>query len=383
MKKKILFIIDSLNCGGAERSLISVLNVLPRDKYEISLWCLHREGAFLSLVPKDVKWVSPNRNSFLRSCLLKLGGLLYSLAWRVNRWRGRKIWLAEQLWKYKVRWDNIPIGDWDIVVAYQQGIPTFIVSEKFSGCKKYAWINADIFRGINRKKNHAFYSKMDKIVLVSDAIYHIAKEVYPDLEHKMAVVYDMLDTDEIRKLASSESPLSKKENELTFVTTARLVPEKGHDIAVDAAAELKKRGLHFKWYFIGEGRMRESIETQIKAKGVENEVVLLGLQTNPYAYVNQADVYVQTSRFEGFGLTVKEAKLLSKFIVSTNFSAVYNQLSHEENGLIAEMNYMSVADNICRVIFDHNLRMQIAKNLSIENKTCCLNDISKIVEVIY
>lgn len=79
---------------------------------------------------------------------------------------------------------------------------------------------------------------------------------------------------------------------------------------------------------------------------------------------------------------MKEAKLLSKFIVSTNFAAVFNQLSHEENGLIAEMNYMSVADNICRVISDYNLRIQIEKNLSIENKNCCLNDISKILEVI-
>jgi hypothetical protein len=84
--KKILFIIDSLNCGGAEKSLISVLNVLPRDKFEISLWLIRHVGAFLSLVPKDVYFVTPPKIGFFRSCCLKFGGLLYSISWRVDSW---------------------------------------------------------------------------------------------------------------------------------------------------------------------------------------------------------------------------------------------------------------------------------------------------------
>ena len=128
--------------------------------------------------------------------------------------------------------------------------------------------------------------------------------------------------------------------------------------------------------------MRESIETQIKAKGVEDDVVLLGLQTNPYAYVNQADVYVQTSRFEGFGLTVKEAKLLSKYVVSTNFPAIYNQLRHEVNGLIAEMNHISVADNICRIVSDEKLRLKISEQLNLENNQMALDDVENLVNVV-
>lgn len=383
MKKKVLFIIDSLNCGGAEKSLISVLNVLPRERFEISLWLISHVGAFLSLVPEDVSFVTPPKAGFFRSCCLKLGGLLYSIIWRVDRLLGRNTCLAELLWKCKVKWNNIPIGDWDTVVAYQQGIPTFIVADKFSNCKKCAWINADIFGEINKELNLSFYSKMDKVVLVSDAILQKAKVEFPELAHKMEVVYDMLDVKAIRELANEPvKSLRSTSDELIFVTTGRLVAEKGHKIAIETAAELKRRGLKFRWYFIGEGPMREEIERMKIEKDVDDEIVLLGLQTNPYAFVNQADVYVQTSILEGFCLTVREAKLLSKPVVSTNFPAIYNQLRHKENGLIAEMNYISVADNICRVISDENLRKNIVENLQLENLQRTQDDVSVIEKVI-
>ena len=383
MKKKVLFIIDSLNCGGAEKSLISVLNVLPRERFEISLWLISHVGAFLSLVPKDIRFVTPPKTGFFRSCCLKLGGLLYSIAWRVNRWLGRNTCLAELLWKCKVRWTNIPVGNWDTVVAYQQGIPTFIVADKFSNCKKCAWINADIFCEINKEMNLSFYSKMDKIVLVSDAILQKAKIEFPQLAHKMTVVYDMLDIKEIKRLANEPAESLRKTNdEFIFVTTGRLVAEKGHKIAIETASELKQRGLKFRWYFIGEGPMREDIERMKVEKDVDNEIVLLGLQTNPYTFVNQADVYVQTSILEGFCLTVREAKLLSKPVVSTNFPAIYNQLNHEENGLIAEMNYVSVADNIWRIVSNEDLKKLIIENLQLENLQKTQDDVSIIEKVI-
>ena len=383
MKKKILFVIDSLNCGGAEKSLISVLSVLPRDRFEISLWLIRHVGAFLSLVPDDVNFVTPPKTEFFRFWCLKLGGLLYSIVWRVDRWLGKNTCLAELLWKCKTRWTNIPIGDWDTVVAYQQGIPTFIIADKFSNCKKCAWINADIFGEINKEMNLSFYSKMDKIVLVSDAILQKAKIEFPQLAHKMTVVYDMLDIKEIKRLANEPAESLRKTNdEFIFVTTGRLVAEKGHKIAIETASELKQRGLKFRWYFIGEGPMREDIERMKVEKDVDNEIVLLGLQTNPHAFVNQADVYVQTSILEGFCLTVREAKILSKPVVSTNFPAIYNQLKHEENGLIAEMNYVSVADNIWRIISDEGLKKLIIENLQLENLKKTQDDVSIIDKVI-
>ena len=105
------------------------------------------------------------------------------------------------------------------------------------------------------------------------------------------------------------------------------------------------------------------------------------MHTNPYAFMRQADVYVQTSKFEGFGLTISEAKILGKPIVSTNFEVVYNQLTNEKNGLIAEMNGKSVADNIYRMITDDELREAIIAEIKNEHNTTYITEVKKVEQM--
>ena len=145
---------------------------------------------------------------------------------------------------------------------------------------------------------------------------------------------------------------------------------------------MKQQGLKFHWYLIGEGPERVNIEKQKQMLGVEEEVILLGLQTNPYAYMAQADIYVQTSRFEGFGLTIGEAKILGKPVVSTNFDVVYNQLTHEKNGLIADMTGESVAKNILRLIEDNELRETIITAVKKEENTTYISEVVKVEQLI-
>ena len=108
-------------------------------------------------------------------------------------------------------------------------------------------------------------------------------------------------------------------------------------MAVEAACFLKKKGLAFKWYFIGEGSERKNIEKMISSYRLQNDVILLGLQTNPYPYMAQADVYVQTSRHEGFGMTIAEAKILGLPIVSTNFFIPNRLDTHYEGAKIQQI----------------------------------------------
>jgi glycosyltransferase involved in cell wall biosynthesis len=161
-----------------------------------------------------------------------------------------------------------------------------------------------------------------------------------------------------------------------------LVPPKGYDIARKAASILKQHGIKFHWYFVGEGPERTNIEKWKNELGVDTEVVLLGLQTNPYAFMAQADIYVQTSKFEGFGLTIGEAKILGKPIVSTNFDVVYNQLTHEKNGLIADMTGESVAENILRLLEDRELKETILSTVQKEENTTYLSEAVKVEQLI-
>lgn len=384
MKKKILFVIDSLTCGGAEKSLVSLLPLLDRDKYEIYLWMLSPTGPFVSLVPKDVDVVAQPIYNRWERFKIKVAHLWYSVLIRIMRILKIKEHGAETLWKC-VGWAyKIPEGSWDAVFAYQQGLPTYLVAEKFKTPKKFAWVNVNLFAaGYNPKFNSKFYEQFNAIVAVSNDLHNLLVERIPDFKQKYKIIYDILNPNLIREYASvSPQNLKRSPNEYVFVTTGRLVPQKGYDIAVRAASFLKQHGVHFRWYFVGEGSERTKIERWKKELGVDTEVVLLGLQTNPYAFMAQADIYVQTSKFEGFGLTIGEAKILGKPIVSTNFDVVHNQLTHEKNGLIADMTGESVAENILRLIEDRELKETIISTVQKEENTTYLSEAVKVEQLI-
>lgn len=380
MKKRVLFIIDSLTCGGAEKSLVSLLPLLNQEKYELSLWTRSPGGAFASLVPKHVHIINQPEYTIFEHLKFKLGGILYSIMFRWNKFIGKNEHASETLWKCQGWAIKIPKGNWDTVVAYQQGMPTYLVANKFNGCKKIAWVNADIFKaGYNTKFNNQFYQKLDFICPVSDKLHKMMDIRMPAFSEKYITVWDIINPDLTRKLAKESCiNLRKDKDENVFITTGRLVPPKGYDIAIEAATILKEKGLKFKWYFIGEGPERQTIEHNIKTNALTNQIVLLGLQTNPYKYMEQADVYVQTSKFEGFGMTIAEAKILGKPIVSTNFDVVYNQITHEKNGLISEMSGKSVADNIYRMITDNELRNSIIEEVNREVNTTHLTEAKKV-----
>jgi len=384
VKQKRLFIIDSLTCGGAEKSLVSLLPLLNRGKYEIYLWMRYPEGAFIPLIPKGVHVVEQPKYDLIETLFHKISGLLYSFMIRWNRLIGKKEHLAETEWKC-VGWAmKVPEGKWDVVIAYQQGLPTYLVAEKFFDCKKIAWVNADLFKaGYNVEFNSRFYQAFDHICPVSDRLCQIMMENMPIFKDKYTTIWDIINPELIRQLAKEYSiTLKTKECESVIVTTGRLSAPKGYDIAVVAAKILKDKGVCFKWYIVGEGAERQCIEKMIKDLELEDYVILLGLQTNPYKFMAQADVYVQTSKFEGFGLTIAEAKILGKPVVSTNFDVVHNQIVHEKNGLIADMDGKSVAENIYRMITDDNLRESIVKVVEKEENTTYITESKKVEEML-
>lgn len=382
-KTSVLFIIDSLTCGGAEKSLVSLLPLLNKDKYDIYLWMRSPGGAFMPLVPNNIHIVEQPSYNVIEKTKMLLGRLLFSLKLRINKLFGKAEHGAETLWKCQGWAMKVPEGKWNVVVAYQQGLPTYLVAEKFSGCKKLAWVNANVFKaGYNTNFNIKFYEKMDCIVPVSALLHKLILDKIPQFKEKYHLIYDILNPQIIKDLGNEQVRILKSEqDEWIFVTTGRLVPPKGHDIAIAAAEELKHKGVKFKWFFIGEGGERQNIERMINEKGLQECVILLGMHTNPYAFMRQADVYVQTSKFEGFGMTIGEAKILGKPVVSTNFEVVYNQLTHEKNGLIADMNGKSVADNIYRMITDDELREAIIAEIKSEHNTTYITEAKKVEEM--
>ncbi len=379
MRSKLLFVIDSLGCGGAEKSLVSLLPLLNKEKYEIHLWMIHRGGVFEKLVPGNViieKTPASADNNWYKK---RLAQLRYSILFRWNSFTKKKEHRAETLWKCTGNLQQVPSEEFDVAIAYQQGLPTYLVASKVRARKKIAWVNVNIFNaGYSADFNSVFYDKMDFIVPVSKDLETILLETYPQFSRRYVCIYDILNPELIRRNANEPIPEQELFNKsVTLVTVGRLAVQKNYLLAVEAAKILNEKGIDFRWIFVGEGSERPHIEQRIAQYGLEQRVVLLGLRTNPYPYMKHCSVYVQTSSFEGFGLTIAEAKILGKPVVSTDFDVVHDQIVHGQNGLIAEMTATSVAEQIIKILTDESLLNHIIENVRNEKNNTYLTEVIK------
>lgn len=374
-KRKVLFFIDSLTCGGAEKSLISLLPLLDYSKVQVDLMLGVRGTVFEQYVPKEVNVISVPHSCGI---VFRIGQVWFSILLRMmSKHHGAEIrWMAmhgmyERLQKM-----------YDVAVAYQQGFPTYYLARKVCAKRKYAWVNADLKNaGYCEVFNKFFYDSYDKVIPVSDALCDLMKHTqYVDAE-KLFTVYDVLNVDLIRTMSQEEHE-NLFHPDVTIVTTGRLVPPKNYILAVETAALLKKKGIDFVWYFVGDGSERIRIERLIQQYALEEQVRLVGMKPNPYPYMAMADVYVQTSSFEGFGLTINEARILHKPVVSTNFPVVYNQIKDGENGLIAEMTPESVAEKILMLINDDALRERIIDATKREVNTTSVTEPQKVMDLL-
>ena len=380
MKKQVLIFIESLQCGGAEKSLISLLPLLDFSKMDVDLLLLKRGGIFEQYVPKDVHNIDFKQQ--VKPWLFSIYQTLFSMRIRWNRVIGRKEHGAETRWKTMHRAYTPFDKHYDVAIAYQQGFPTYYIIDKVSAAKKCTWINADITQvGYRAAFNRPFYDRADVIVPVSERLNDIlsASDYVP--KEKLFMIYDIVNPTLIQSMAP-ETPSNILNNRLKIATVGRMVHLKGYDLAVEAAKILRDRGLAFTWYFIGDGSEKAAIERLIEKYHLRNNIILLGEQANPYPYMRVCDIYIQSSRFEGFGLTIAEAKILHKPVVSTNFPVVHDQITNGVNGLIADMNPDSLAEQILRLASDDELRETIVSHLKQERNTTAEKESVKVNRLI-
>lgn len=381
--------IDSLNCGGAEKSLVSLLPLLDYNQIDVTLMLVGRGGIFERYVPKQVNIVEYNDGcrTWWQKLWLKVCRVAFSLLLRINMLK-RKPWNSPTLeWMTcHTALRSYTDKHYDVAIAYQQGFPCYYVMDKVSADRKYAWINADLTK-TKFRKGYAkpFYDKYDGVVTVSDILYDIILNYGLVEKNRLYCVYDIVNTDLIHAQAKEPVDTSIMPNDGMFgiVTTARLMLScKGQDLCVKASRILANKGYDFRWIFVGDGPDRSKIEQLIEEEGQSGRIILAGMQPNPYPYMKVADVYVQSSRFEGFGLTITEAKLLGLPIVTTNFSSVYDQIEDGKNGLIVTMEASAIADAIERLMVDRKLRQALADaNRQYENTTA-KTEVAKVMKLI-
>ncbi len=385
--KKILFVMLSLYNGGAEKSLVNLLNELPKDKYDIDLLLYRKEGMFLQQVPNNVKVIdTPNAVKRLYGPVrnagkyipVKLFGTILS---KLNR-KEEHIQNAE-------RWNRfyspcIPklATKYDVAIAYISGEILFYVDEKVDAKKKLVWIHND-YRTAKHPKEYDYphLKNMDRIISISDHCVDILIEEFPEFRDKIWMIENITSSVFTRMRAEEFYPLEYQKDMPAILSIGRLTEQKGFDIAIDAARLLKEKGVRFQWYVIGNGDLEVALKRQIAENNVDDCFVLLGARKNPYPYIKHCTVFAQTSRYEGKSVVLDEAKIIGAPIIVTNYPTVKDQIEDGKEGIIVPMNPEGIAAGIERMLMDTSLRQNIHTYLS-EHEYGNQKEVQKYIDLI-
>lgn len=378
MKKNILLHIGGLGAGGAEKSLVSFLNTLPEDLYNIDLMLLNKGGLFWNLVPEHVNiievplpynclGISPtNWKFYIKQSPKYLIKKIYSL-FKLKK-GGRAIaQILWPLWKNEIK---INMKKYDVAMSYIEGLPNYYVMDRVDAKKKILWIHNEYTKlGYDKDFDREYFKKADAVVTISELCRDDLVNNFPELKEKFHILENITNPMLIKKMAEegiNDSAFESMKNTLKLLSIGRLYPQKNYPLAIDAAKIIKDNGIDFKWYIIGEGVLRNEIEKQINALSLQDNIILLGLRSNPYPYIKQCDIIVQSSLFEGKSIAIDEAKILCKPIVTTNYPTVYDVITDFKNGLISEMTPDSLAEKIIKLYNDKDLMERLSNNLKEE-----------------
>lgn len=393
MKKKIFIFSHAMEIGGAERALLGLLNSIDYSKYEVDLFLLKHSGELMPLIPKQVNllpeisqygaimkpMVLALKEGQIKVVLGRFCGKLKAKLYDIKHALNRSTVAIEYSHKYTAKYlPKVNNEHYDIAISFLT--PHYIVFKKVNADKKIAWIHTDYsIIELDVKSELAMWSKFDNIVSISDDVTRAFLSTFPSLENKIVKIENILSKDFIEEQAD----LFNVKNEMTgdsikLLSIGRFCEAKNFDNVPEIASIIKSKNVDFKWYIIGYGADENLIKSKIAQYSMEDTVIILGKKENPYPYIKACDIYIQPSRYEGKCVAVREAQLLNKPVVITNYASSKSQLQDGFDGVIVPMDNQGCADGIVKVIDDKDLQNQLIENTK---KTDYSN--SKEIEKLY
>ncbi len=385
MKKPRIFInMHYMEMGGAERALLGLLNALNVDKVDVDLFLNQHTGEFMPLIPDKVNLLPERRgyNAIERPMkqILKEGqlGVFYGRlkARRQHRRYHDSLpanlksmdssvfqYIADSVDPFLPSLDDL--GEYDLAISFIT--PHNIVLNKVKAKQKIAWIHTDYSTiHVNVEKELPVWSRFDHIVSISPDCTRSFLKIFPSLSGKIVEIENILSPDFVRNQAEhfdvgEEMPA----NGLKLLSIGRYTHQKNFDNLPDIARRLVGMGhTDLRWYIIGFGGDESLIREKIAEAGMQDHVILLGKKENPYPYIRACDIYVQPSRYEGKSVTVREAQVLCKPVIITNYATARSQIQDGIDGIIVPMENESCANGIAKAINDTELQQSIKEYLA-------------------
>lgn len=379
MKIKILFVMNNLNCGGAEKSLLSLLQTIDYSRFDVDLYLFKHEGIFLNKIPSSVKLLEEpvqyryfdmsmklavidclkNGKIGLALARLKAGYIFYT--------EKNPAKLEQRVWKYLSKALPVLHKRYDAAIGFLEKDPIYFSIEKANATKKIGFIHNDYDKlRMDPSFDAPYFEQLDHLITVSEGCGEVLIQRFPQFIEKIRVVHNIVSPTLIHEMSEEMTELNLNKG-ISIVSIGRLNYQKGFEMAIDACRILVAKGYNVNWYVIGEGEERGKLEQLIDMHQLTEHFHLVGIKENPYPYIKEADIYVQPSRFEGKSIAIDEAKILHKPIIVTNFSTAKDQIVHNQNGLIVDMNSEALAEGIQQLIENESLRQFFSNQLSKEN----------------
>lgn len=340
--KKILFFINTLEGGGAEKVIVDLLNTLDTTRYNIDLVTVSG-GVHEKRLSDSIHYRKILKDNRLRKILSRI---IYKLPLKLISFLFIK-------------------NKYDIEIAYLEGFPTRVIASRKNGAKKIAFLHCDVsvkpvlqnFYN-NEKACLKEYEGFDKVCFVSKLVESGFEKTYGKLNNSV-VIHNVLNVEEILKKSAERCEFDFKTEGLKIIAVGRLSKEKGYDRLIKIAADLEKN-YDFQICILGEGPERAELERLIAELNVKS-VKLLGYSENPYSYMSKSDIFICSSLYEGYSTVVTEAVVLGLPVITTDCAGMDEILDNGKYGIITENSEDGLTNGLIKVLKDDRYLKELKK----------------------
>lgn len=377
MKPSILIFSQAMELGGVERSLLGSLDSIDYDRYDVDLFLMRHNGELMSYLNPKAKLL-PEIPQYA-SLAVPMASLIKSGQFGVlcGRLQGKfaaqrfdkqhlndKPSVAALTYSHKYTLRSMPqISDktYDLAISFLT--PHYFARERVKAKKYAAWIHTDYTAlSFDRDTELAMWGKYDAICSVSEQASKSFQTAFPELAGKVQTIENVLPRELICRQAEESQTDMPSDGSIVLLSVGRFCDAKNFDNVPDICRHIVADDLDVKWYLIGYGGDELLIRQKIAEAGMEKRVIILGKKENPYPYMRTCNLYVQPSRYEGKAVTVREAQLLGKPVVITDYATSDSQLEDGVDGVIVPMDNAGCAAGIAALLRDPARMQQLSEN---------------------
>lgn len=372
-KIKIAIVTRKMITGGVEQALLAMLKRIDYSESEVDLYLESFGGELFAEIPNNVNvYLIPtvSKKQIWKHPLLALKKLEYKIFLKLN-----KCSYTEQCyWSHKML---LPMKkEYDYAISYHapNTVPVYYTIDCINAKRKILWLHGDL--DSNEGDNmllYSYHSKYDKVCCVAESLRDSFLYFHPEMKERVAVVYNYVEKDVIIEKSKVGDSFEDCYDGIRILTIGRLSYQKGYDIAVEVCKKLIKDNYNFRWYICGEGEERSKIERLIEQNDLESHLILLGNKKNPYGYLKKCDLYVQTSRFEGYCTTTNEARIFRKPVITTEVSGAREQFEHGKSGWIVPIDPIQIAIQIEECLDNPNVLKYVSDSLKMKDINIDIN----------